>query len=906
MNRTANTVCCGETVPQARLLTVLVTVALTSLAAESARADSGIGVDATLGNALNSRPLNPSTAMGAPDPDGMGTYSPAARSPSGLMYEVPLLPVEAPRVTDGGWQYFGFVEGGVLGVSGDRKAHGFRRYKDVDDGLYLSAFGLDLNRPGTAHFFEAVGGGVGRDDQFYGVQFGRYNDWRVRLFYNETPHVFTTTFRPVWNGVNSGMLTLKPGLTPGGSGSTAQDNIDVAAVANANANTAIGLVRTKSGARLDMQLVDRWKFFASYSHEKREGGRPFGSVWQGGGGAIAMELVEPIDYVTHDILAGFHYADALTNFNFQASASLFRNNTDSLTFQTPYRAAAANGLAAGAFTQGRFALYPDNEAYNVKGEYARRLPDFMNGRFTAVLSLGTSRQDDKLLPYTTLAGVNVPNVAGDNWHTTDSLSRKSAGARIDTRLLDLGLTLNPTQALNVKAKARYYETRNHTEFLACNPNASYIDADPNTAGNQPGVISGYGCSGVWGRLINDGSANGGSLLMGTNATQAGNLVIRNIPFDYRRINLGFSADYRIDPSSSLNGGYEREIYLRDHRERDKTWEDKLRLGYVTRGLPDTTLRMSFEHAERRGSSYHTHHPYASFTSGYLVEMPSGAGANVQSWVVHMNSGLRKYDLSDRSQSTLNGRVNYMPREDLDLGLSAQFRDTRYPDAAYGRRDRQTQHAINLDADYQPSAERSIFAYYSWSAARMKQRGVPSGGGLGCTIGTVTPIGTITAENAGEICQNPASGAVWVEANLWNVTHRDRGDTIGFGFRQDFGKARLDLSFSHSRHLTRIKYSLPANANAATIAGAGSGFPSLSTVTNTIEANLLVPVSRTATVRALFRHERGRIRDWHYLGFENSPVAVNAPGTALPTAVILDAGPQNYRSNLFGLLLQVRL
>ncbi len=56
---------------------------------------------------------------------------------------------------------------------------------------------------------------------------------------------------------------------------------------------------------------------------------------------------------------------------------------------------------------------------------------------------------------------------------------------VDTRLADLTLSLNPTSSLNVKGKARFYETDNNTDpFLSVNPNAVYLDADAGTAGNQ--------------------------------------------------------------------------------------------------------------------------------------------------------------------------------------------------------------------------------------------------------------------------------------------------------------------------------------------------------------------------------------------------------------------------------------
>ena len=43
-----------------------------------------------------------------------------------------------------------------------------------------------------------------------------------------------------------------------------------------------------------------------------------------------------------------------------------------------------------------------------------------------------------------------------------------------------------------------------------------------------------------------------------------------------------SADYRINRTNSLEGGFERENFDRDYRERDETREDKFRVGYVNR------------------------------------------------------------------------------------------------------------------------------------------------------------------------------------------------------------------------------------------------------------------------------------------------------------------------------------
>ena len=67
------------------------------------------------------------------------------------------------------------------------------------------------------------------------------------------------------------------------------------------------------------------------------------------------------------------------------------------------------------------------------------------------------------------------------------MSRPSADARIDTTLADVGIILNPSRALAVRGKVRYFDTDNSTEYLACNPQ-----------------------TGQWGRLLNNGS--GGSFV----------------------------------------------------------------------------------------------------------------------------------------------------------------------------------------------------------------------------------------------------------------------------------------------------------------------------------------------------------------------------------------------------------
>lgn len=271
--------------PRVTTLACCVAAALAQVAAGAALADSGVGVDTALGNALNPSP-NPTRPL---DPD----YPAAKHTPTGQLYNIPYeLPNDLHKSATG-WEYSGQVEIGVLGGDAKEKNAQFRMYKDLRNGLYLNNFGFQAHKPDEARFLEIIGGGVGRDDQYYGLLFGRYNDWKLRAFYNETPHVFTSTYGTLWSGVGSGNLTLLPPLTPGGSGlGNATDNANITAVSNAN-NMTLSVTRKKGGVRYDLNLSDSWKGYASYSLEHREGARPFGAL-MGGATTAPTEIAEGI------------------------------------------------------------------------------------------------------------------------------------------------------------------------------------------------------------------------------------------------------------------------------------------------------------------------------------------------------------------------------------------------------------------------------------------------------------------------------------------------------------------------------------------------------------------------------------------------------------------------------------
>jgi len=888
------------------LLAASVSVALAPLAFTQARADSAVGTDTTQNNTMNQ-----GIAAGPPylDPD----LDPK-RSPIGILYGFENAITPRKKTADG-WEYKSQVEAGALGSSGDRDNPLYKRYRDVDSGFYLHHFTFEADKPATALFVEAIAGSVGRDDQFYSVAFGRHNDWKVKAFFNETPSYSTNAFRSLWSGAGTASQTLNT-LTPGGLATAALTQAALQAAIAAAPDTELAITRKKGGIRADWKLSEHWTLFGAFASEKKQGTSPFAMVFGGGGGGGNIEIIEPIDSTTHELTAGLRYFDLVSSFNLTLAGSLYRNDIDTFTVQNPLTITVNSlvGVPATTFTSARFDAYPDNDFYKAKAEYARSLPGFMNGRLSLVAAATRSKQDDALVAPTTLAltGGTINGVSAANaWNTTAALTRQSSGAEIDTRLANATLALHPLPKVGINATWRHYETDNSTDFLACNPLTGQI-----------------------GRLVNDGS---GGAFVNTPAylaarcdlaavralnvaPSAGNINIRTIPFEYKQDNYVLTADWRPMMKSNFTAALERETYHRQHRERDETREDKLKLGYTERGLADVTLLFSFEAARRRGSEYNAD-PYEEFLSASLGPLPTATGTNYSAWI-HIMDTFQKFDLADRDAKSLNARVNWALGPNLDAGFQGIWRDQRYPASEYGRNGANRVASANFDVNWQASAHFGLYGYYTWQDQKTHQRGLQANA---CVVGTtyyffsngavnttgVAPAGTtlvgstrVAPGPAGLLaCETPGPlSPLYPTSRSWEQIQYSKNHAAGIGLRYDFTKAKLDASYTYTRARTSTDYTYNADAlgyTPAQVALIGTGTPEAQFSQGTLEANLSYPISKTMAVRLYYRYERGKIIDWHYDGVRDNPVPAN-------NAVYLDTGPTSYRAGTVGLFLRLQL
>jgi MtrB/PioB family decaheme-associated outer membrane protein len=828
---------------------------LLALIGGSARAELSCRFDAALGNALDPAGVD---ATASRDARGLGAlHEGRSRSPSGLPYDSPFAPT-LPVTGERGWSYQGSVEAGVLGGGANDDNATFREYKDLRNGFLLRAFDIEAEKTAEAKYLRLFGGSVGRDDQSYGFLYGRWGDYKLRLFLDDTPHVYATDAHPIWQGLGTGNLTLPAGMVPGRN-----DPATIQAASDAAGGATLGILRRKGGVGFDKELTDTWSGSLHYTLEHQQGTRPFGGTFYfafpptpaGVGGS--METVEPIDYLTHDLAASLRYADALRQFNLTASASLFRNRIDTLTWENPFDVGSIGPPPNNAanIQRGRFDLYPDNDAYNLRADYAQAFPDFHRSRLAASASVGRMRQDDALIAPAVnsgTAGRSIFEYPLSSWNTTDALSQKSAGASMDTATASLAYSLVPIDKLTLRAKAGYDETRNGTSYTAFNP-----------------LTAQYGYPALDGARGTIATGENGFYTPGGTNNQ---WHYRSIPFAYRKLDYGLSAEYPIARRTQLSGEYERQEYRREHRERDRTWEDRVRIALNTRIADTATLRLSLEHGDRRGSEYNSD-PYAEFFTASLPGYPAGARE-----VPHTLADLRKYDLSDRRQDTVNARLNLQLREDLDGFVSLRYQDSDNP-ASYGRTGQERRASFNAEINYQPAPLANAYVFYSHETARMQQASIRD-----------LSIPGAPAD---------AGGRDYPLANGWRVEMRDRNDVAGFGARYDLAKARLEVKYTFSDSRSPISYEAnSAGASAMPVDPLSGAFPDLTYRRHQAEASLTFPIGKRIAARLFYWYENTQIADWHYTGLA---------GNLLQGQVLyLNAGPQGYRDGVFGFFLQYRL
>jgi hypothetical protein len=655
---------------------------------------------------------------------------------------------------------------------------------------------------------------------------------------------------------------------PGGSTSA-----QVAAASAAAPVTTLGTRRDKQGVDLSAFLTPDWTVYFNISDEQRKGDRPYGGPFFfniGGIGGGIEETVKPIKDSTVNLSAGARYAGPEWRLDFGYTGSLYRDDYRSYSFEQPFELGppVIPGASSARITQGQMSMEPDNEYHDLHVTATHVLP--LNGEASLSAEVGEMRQNSSILPPTNCQGVFGISTNGtftigpsnpllfpcSQWNTSAALSQQTANMLIVTKQTAATIVLQPVQDVTVRTGLKYNDQDYRNHYLMYNPeNGSYGYVVEN--GAEGSILP--ESAGFWNAVTNP---------------HASDIQVESIPYSWQTLEAYGGADWRVTPRNTLGATFTFDHYDPAHREVSYVNDSTLKLNWTNRSLPWLTLRANYTYLKQSGSVYNDD-PYAfAFFQNLPGFVPSDD--TVTAWTVN---AMRKYDIADRDENKIDLMATFLLRPDMNVTASLRADWNQYP-STIGREAYDNSVAM-LQWEWQLQPQTSTRVWVAWDHSSVRLANVND-------AAINTPDDTL-------------GGSTYPLSNRWWAKDDERNWSGGASLTRMLGKARVDLGWSYlsSRGITTYSYATPsALTYPYTLAQAGDQFPAMTYVVNGLTLNVTVPLDKRTALRFFDYYEHGRIADWHYANFDNTLVYGNR--------VYVDAGPQGYSANVFGVFLSVKL
>ncbi|MEW6594970.1 MAG: MtrB/PioB family decaheme-associated outer membrane protein [Thermodesulfobacteriota bacterium] len=324
-------------------------------------------------------------------------------------------------------------------VSGSKAK--FNEYRDIEDGLYGA---VRLWKETDTFFFNFQADDILYDTQSYRVHGGDYGRYKFNLFYDEIPHNLTYDAKTFYSGAGTANLTY--------SGANLVNVVPSTDTSTWN-TFDYEVDRKNQGAGLRLDLLKPLYMDVSFKQEKREGIKPAGLAPGTTGGSSALELPEPVDYVTDNLKAEIGYSLDPIFASVSYLYSKFENDNDNLFFR---HTVSANSDA--------FTLAPDNDYYKFAFKGGAKLP--MSS--TLNLNAGRSVAETSVGLFSSFLDTNGATTTTTSYVLSDSVF----DGKVVTTNYDVILTGNPLSFLHGKLFYKFYEKENksdeitHTRVLA--------------------------------------------------------------------------------------------------------------------------------------------------------------------------------------------------------------------------------------------------------------------------------------------------------------------------------------------------------------------------------------------------------------------------------------------------------
>ena len=468
-----------------------------------------------------------------------------------------------------------------------------------------------------------------------------------------------------------GALQKQFGLNPGGITFNFLNNLLSPYLKTTNA-VSPGLERDRALARLDLGRMGPFAWTLEYTHENRNGTRPYGASF---GFSNVTEIPEPIDYDTTGAELAGEWKAAHGGLRFGYRYSDFKNNVETMIWDNPFRStdstdpSAYTAPGAGSINgsaRGIAALAPSNRAnIGFIGGQWKAGGWWLNGSAT----YDEMKQNQPFVPYT--LNTSIQGIA-DNGTKFDPTSLSSLPARsFDGKVANTSLTASAGtrfgQSFDFTLRYRYFD---------------YDDKSPRI--EFPGYIR---FDAVWEAIAR-----------------------LSVPYSYKRQNTSAELGWNVAPSTRLGLAWENEGWDRKFREVKNTSENIFRLTADTHPTQKLSLRGTYEHGDKTIGKYD---PTAQGDSFVEAEALTNLAA------------LRKFDEAARTYNSWNLLAQVFATDSVNLTLGTSGRKDNYDKSVFGLVLDDIK-SYNAEIAYTPGAQLDFFLFGQRSDRHSLQNARQSG------------------------------------------------------------------------------------------------------------------------------------------------------------------------------------
>src|SRR5574337_48300 len=577
----------------------------------------------------------------------------AAQSPSGE--DIPSWASWLNKGLPFGFELTGLdIEGGYRDMDGRRSSAKFQEYRVFEESPFLDHARISLETRDKKRYVEFFATDSFKQDQGYLFRAGQYGDYELEVFWDQTPHLLSTTGRSLFTTTREDStvsLTLPPGVasTVGAASAATKASVLASFLTNA-APVDLSFLTTKAGFGFKYNLTEALNVGVRYTFAQKDGTIPFGAGFGSPGGNV-VELPVPRFDRTHQVEAKAEYARPGWNLGFGYAASFFDQGIDNITFDNPL--SAINSATASA--RGRTTMDPSNQAHNVFLTGGLFLP--LQTRVTGKFSYGWRIQDETFIAHT----IN-PVLASD---PQLALPRNSLDGDIRTSLVALNATSRPLAAvpLTLSSGYRFYDFDNRTPELVF----------PATVVRDTSIAVGPEVS---------------------------------TSFSYRKHNAHVDAGYPILSDLHIKLGYEWERWDRNPNQREISNSDEHSLKFSSDWTPIDWLlfRATYRRGWRTVDNYvpQARDQYVTTKIEGEPFTPDSTGQSVL---------LRKFDEADRIRDKFEILASITPIETLNFTTTYGFIRDDFNRSPLGLQDSRGW-SLGGDLTYSPFAWLSVFVNYT--------------------------------------------------------------------------------------------------------------------------------------------------------------------------------------------------